>query len=364
MRQPVTLSWYIGRHFLGAAVAVLLGLAAVVMLFDVIELLRRTASKDDVSLDLVLQMALLKMPFMAQTVLPFSVLIGAMMAFWHLTRNLELVIARAIGVSAWQFLFPAVALAFLLGVLQVTILNPVASAMIASFDQLEAKHIRGQTNLLAVSENGLWLRQSDGNERSILHARRVGQDDMRLGEVTIYEFEGDDDFVRRIDAAAGDLVDGHWVLEDAAVWQAGATTERHDSLALPTDMTLERIQDSFAAPETMSFWELPAFIDILERAGFSGKRHRLYWHSLLAVPFLLCSMVLVGAACSLRLPRRGGILVMAASGLGAGFLFYFASDLIHALGLSGRIPPELAAWTPAAVSALLGVAVVLHLEDG
>ena len=114
----------------------------------------------------------------------------------------------------------------------------------------------------------------------------------------------------------------------------------------------------------MSFWELPRFISILESAGFSAVRHRLHWHSLLASPLLLCAMVLIAAIFSLRMTRRGGTLPWACAGLFFGFFLYFMSDVVFALGLSSRIPEVLAAWTPATVTTLLGVASLLHLEDG
>jgi lipopolysaccharide export system permease protein len=114
----------------------------------------------------------------------------------------------------------------------------------------------------------------------------------------------------------------------------------------------------------MSFWSLPAFIATLENAGFSALRHRLHWYATMAVPFLLCAMVLVAASFSLRLTRRGGTGLMLAGGVAAGFLLYFLSDLIMALGLTGAVPAPLAAWAPAGVSALLGLAMLFRLEDG
>ena len=102
---------------------------------------------------------------------------------------------------------------------------------------------------------------------------------------------------------------------------------------------------------------------MLEDSGFSSVKHRLHWHSLLAVPLLLCAMVLIAATFSLRFTRRG-TWVLVLGGLLTGFLLYFVSDLVLALGLSGKLPPVLAAWTPAVIFTLLGVAGLFHLEDG
>ena len=129
-------------------------------------------------------------------------------------------------------------------------------------------------------------------------------------------------------------------------------------------MTINQIQESFAPPETMSFWNLPGFIKTLEAAGFSAIKHRIHWHSILAIPMLLCAMVLIAATFSLRLTRRGGTGLLVVGGLFAGFFLFFMTDVVLALGMSGSIPVILAAWAPAGVFTLLGLAMLLHLEDG
>ena len=74
--------------------------------------------------------------------------------------------------------------------------------------------------------------------------------------------------------------------------------------------------------------------------------------------------VLVAATFSLRMQRRGGAVMLLVSGVAAGFLLYFVSDIVFALGLSAKIPVLLAAWTPAGVSMIFGASMLLHLEDG
>ena len=129
-------------------------------------------------------------------------------------------------------------------------------------------------------------------------------------------------------------------------------------------MSREKILDSFAPPETISFWDLPEFIELLENAGFSATQHKLQFHRLLATPLLLAALVLLAASFSLRSQRRGRVGLVILGGVLTGFLLYFVSNIVFALGLSGGIPVILAAWTPASVTLMLGIAVLLHLEDG
>jgi lipopolysaccharide export system permease protein len=90
----------------------------------------------------------------------------------------------------------------------------------------------------------------------------------------------------------------------------------------------------------------------------------MYWHSTLASPMLLCAMIFVAAVFSLRLPRRGGVTLLIVAGVTTGFLVYFLTNIISALGQSGEIPVVLAAWAPAMIALMLGGGLLLHLEDG
>jgi len=366
VRLSTTLSVYIGRNFLLNFV-VLFGLfLLLILLFDTVELMRRAAAKPNVPFSLVLEMALLKLPHMAQQIIPFAILFGGMMAFWRLTRTHELVITRAAGVSVWQFLFPVIGLSFMLGLFQIGILNPLASTTVTRYERIEAVHLKGQRSFLALSKAGLWLRQANTEGQSVVHSNFILQagNDVELRDVIVFNYKGADDFTGRIDAEYARLEDGFWHITNAWVHIPNEQPRFEKDYWLATDLTLNRIQDSFAPPETMSFWDLPGFIKTLESAGFSAIRHKLYWHSLLASPFLMCAMVLIAATFTLPHVRQGGGIFIIGGGVMTGFILYFFSDIVFALGLSDSIPIILAAWTPSGVATLLGLATLLHLEDG
>lgn len=360
-----TLSAYIARQFLVWFCAVFTAMLLIAFLLDYIELLRRGASKAQAALGILFEMAALKSPQMAQDILPFAILFGTMLAFWRLTRSNELVIARAAGVSAWQFLTPAALVAFAIGLFSVTLFNPIGSLMEAAYQRLESRILHEGSAQLLLSGAGLWLRQSDeaGNQ-IIIHADKVTSHHFRLAGVTLFFFNGLPQVTSRIDARAARLDSGAWLIEDGTRWLPDGPPESFARLLLPTDLTRRSIEESFAAPDTMSFWSLPGFIRLLQRSGFPAQRHRLYFDVLLARPFLLAAMVLVAATFSLRMQRRGGTTGMIVGGVATGFLLYFLSDIIFALGLSAKIPVTFAAWTPTGVGMIFGTSMLLHLEDG
>ena len=365
MRLSRTLSFYIGRQFFLSFICFTLGLILVISIFDTLELFRRVSDRQDgVSVQVVLSMALLKLPTMTEKAIPFSALLGAIFAFWRLNRNNEFVVARAAGVSIWQFLAPSIVFAILIGLLKIAVFNPFSSAMLLKYEILEAKYIRGKSSLAALANEGLWFRQSTGDGNYILHARNIIPREMRIEKVIVFLMQDADRFVARIDAPNAALEDGFWRLERAVVTAPNRAPAIYDIRLLPTDLTPGNINDSFAPPETISFWALPGFINILEKTGFSGVRHRLHWHTHLALPLMLAAVVILAATFSLRPIRRGGTAVLLVLGVGTGFLLYFLSDVVYALGVSSKLPVIMAAWSPALITSFLATAVLLHLEDG
>jgi lipopolysaccharide export system permease protein len=360
-----TLFRYIGRQFFGWCAGIFLAMLSIVFILDYVELIRRAGTRPDATLLVLLEMAALKQPYMAQQIMPFAILFGTMMAFWRLTRSHELVVARAAGISVWQFLAPPISGAFLIGVIVVTIFNPIASVMQASYEQLDNRILRGGGDQLNLLRSGLWLRQSDAKgDQAIVHANGFLVKQRALQDVMILFLADDTKLVKRIDAKEAVLKDGAWEVIDGYEWRPEQPLTPFARLEVATNLTARKIQDSLASPETMSFWELPGFINLLDSSGFSSQRHRLYFNALLSRPFLYAAMVLIAASFSMRMQRRGGATLMIAAGVAAGFALYFLSDVVFALGLSATIPIGLAAWTPTGVTCLLGTSLLLHLEDG
>jgi lipopolysaccharide export system permease protein len=365
MQLARTLSAYIARQFFGWFCGVFAAMAVVTFLIDYIELVRRGGARPEATLWLLFKMAGLQLPQTAQEALPFAILFGTMLAFWRLTRSNELIVARASGISVWQFLTPAVIVALFVGVFAVTIFNPVASVAEARFEALNTRVLKESSDELLLSSSGLWLRQSDSHRNQvIIHAEKRGANGFVLDGVTAFLFDGPIHYAVRVDARTATLEKGEWLIADGLRWVLDRPPQRFSALRLATQLTPRKIEESFASPETMSFWELPGFIALLEESGFPSQHHRLHFDVLLARPFLLCAMVLVAATFSLRTQRAGRVIAMIVAGVVSGFLLYVLSDVVYALGLAGRVPVALAAWTPTGICLIFGVSMLLHLEDG
>ena len=365
MTLSPTLFIYIGRQFLLWFLAVFFVMIAIIILVDAVELLRRSSTKVDATMAIVTSMALLRAPFLAQEAVPFAAMFGGILTYFRLTRNHELVVIRSAGVSVWQFMLPALLVVVMIGVVKVTLLNPLSSLLLTKFEQLEGEYLTGRSSLLAVSSSGIWLRQTYGeNGRAVIHAESIEPDNVELQQVIVFLLADEDRFIGRIDAKTARLSDGKWDITDAWLTGPEKPGEFVSSHSLATDLTSDKIQNSFASPETVSFWSLPRFIKILEETGFSALPHRLQLHTLIAEPVLLIAMVMIAASFSMRLSRRGGAPLLLGAGVLTAFLLFIVTNVVHAIGLGGTVPVALAAWTPAGVSLMAGIALLMHLEDG
>jgi lipopolysaccharide export system permease protein len=361
-----TLSRYFGMRFLNSVVGAFIGVVALAAMIDYVELMRRGADWPNATAWLLAKISLFRVPQLTERIMPFTVLVGAMSCYLTLSRRLELVVARAAGVSAWQFVAPAMIAAFVFGAVATTLYNPVAAVLHERSKRLEAEMQGDELHSSAVHANtsGFWVRQRSPDGAAIINAKSSRQQGSQLGSVSVYTFDSAGHHRERIEAKSANLEDGYWRLEDARIYVSGSRPRVEETYRLPTTLTLEQVRESFATPETVPFWQLPSYIELADRAGLVAAGYRLQYQQLLARPFLLAAMVMLAASVSLRFFRFGGVQKMVLSGISAGFLLFVLSKITEDMSKSELLSPVMAAWVPVLVGSLTGFVALLYQEDG
>ncbi|MDI9349396.1 MAG: LPS export ABC transporter permease LptG [Candidatus Symbiobacter sp.] len=363
-----TLSSYIGRRFLAWVGIILFAVTMLVGLANLLELLRKNAGNSNNSMTNLLAVVLYRLPFDLQYYLHFVVLFATIVCFWQLSRTSELIVARAVGVSARQFLMPVIILGILLAAVKILIWSPISAATYVRYQRLLAVVQGGVTTEFDLVANNLWLREKlNHNNFSgsyILHARSTGTDFAHLGRVSVMLFDEDGALVSRYDADQVVLLAGRWALSKVSQTLLGELPVPVADLTLPTEFTPRKIELSLSQPETLSFYALPRYIKLTEDAGFSALRQRLAYYQYWVTPALLMAMILLGASFALRITVRGGIGFLVAAGILAGFLFHFITDIVSAMGMAARIPTWLAVTATPVMVLLLAISLLLHYEDG
>ena len=359
-----TLSRYFGMRFISSVVGSFIGVIALAAMIDYVELMRRGADWPNATAWLLAKISMYRVPQLTERILPFTVLVGAMSCYLTLSRRHELVVARAAGVSAWQFVAPAVIGAFFLGAVATTVYNPISAMLHERSKRLEADMQGATLSALQQSTSGFWVRQKSSDGGAIINAITSREQVAQLGGVSVYTFDNNGHFQERIEVKSVALQDGFWLIEEARIYIPGKAPDLEQSYRLPTNLTLEQVRESFATPETVPFWQLPTYIDLADRAGLLAAGYRLQYQQLLARPFLLAAMVLLAASVSLRFFRFGGVQKMILSGISAGFLLFVLSKITEDMSKSELLSPVAAAWIPVVIGSLTGFVALLFQEDG
>ncbi len=258
-----------------------------------------------------------------------------------------------------------------IGVLATTVLNPLSAVFLAKSNELNNLYFHPNRDLVTVSKTGIWLRQpikpdaanGEKNGYALIHSVTFDKKDWQLNKVLVLFFDNADNFISRMDSPVAHLRQGYWQIYNPVINdKTGAQQLKTQEIA--TNLTTRKIEESFADPETISFWNIPEYLKVMEDTGFPVTHLYIHFQMLLAQPFLLAAMILLSASFSLRPPRMGGLATMIFLGIATGFLVFFFQSMLQAFGVSQKIPAGLAAWTPALVSLLLGTTALLHLEDG
>jgi len=200
---------------------------------------------------------------------------------------------------------------------------------------------------------------------AVINARSSREQGIALSGVTVFRFDDSDRFVQRIEAKSAQLHAGFWRLEEARIFAIETAPVDQDVYDLKTHLTQAQVRrESFASPDTVSFWQLSAYISLAENAGLATAGYRVQYYQLLMQPFYLAAMVLLAASVSLRSFRFGGVQQMILGGIVVGFLLYVMSKVTGDLSKAGLIPPVVAAALPPLAGGLTGVVMLLFQEDG
>ncbi|OPZ76316.1 MAG: Lipopolysaccharide export system permease protein LptG [Alphaproteobacteria bacterium ADurb.Bin438] len=205
------------------------------------------------------------------------------------------------------------------------------------------------------------------NDIMIINPKRILQDDekLTLKNASFIFTSKDNMFIKRIETNEALLQNGNFYIKSGDIYEAGLPPQPLNDFNIKTNLSLKKINENFASPESISFWDLSEFIYFFKNAGFSAHKHILYYNSLIVSPLLLCATAILAAAFSLSPNQRQiKVVTRVVIGISVAFLFFFITRVTYALGISSILPIALSVWSPVVIFIMLGVSVILHIEDG
>ena len=328
---------------------------------DMVELARRTSSIVDFTFLDLAWLAALRAPSFLQSIVPFVVLFAAMMTLLNLNKRHELVITRASGMSAWQFITPLCAGSLFIGLMTVGALNPLATSGLG-----QSEDVQIELGLKAPRDSNIvpWFRQPTPAGAVVIGAEQASSGGTRLGKPSFYFFDAGNNPISRVDAETGSLVGGKWILTNATIFKDGKPSEQQPTFTTPALIDADLLIQTLTPPETISFFALGKSMESARAFGLPDSPYAMRWHSLAALPALLVAMTLIAATVSLKFARFGHSSTAILGGILAGFLLYVVTAMAEALGSTGVIAPVISAWLPVVAASFFGVTFLLHREDG
>jgi len=348
---------YISRIFATRFLTVLLGVTSFVVLLDLLsngdEILEVASDRANG----MVQYAYLRLPEILSQVIPFCVLIAALLTLAELIRHSELVAIRSLGLSQFS-VFIAFAPCAMLIILGLVIVNEaLIPRSVAALRAWGVGDYGKGLGAISLSEGVRWMRQGP-------HVIRVSggpELDGRFGQILIFERDDEGQMVRRIEAAGADT--RTWTLYDVDVLSiASSTLESYDALVWPEYLRPADLIPSVTHPREMT---LPDVARAVEYEGFGLRPLFLYetwFHKKIAAPAAVLLMILLAVPLAHRYQRAGAITWMLVAGITLGFVFFVFDGMVLAMGEAGLLPPALAAWVPTLVMALIAQGLMYHYE--
>ncbi|PYE88540.1 LPS export ABC transporter permease LptG [Phyllobacterium leguminum] len=358
-----TLGRYVFMRYVKMTLYFIVGIFALALLLDFTENAGKLSALPDYTAWGALAISAMRIPFIMQQMIPFVALFSAMATLISLNRKYELVVARSVGVSAWQFLLPACLGAFLFGLATIFVLNPLAAYGYSKAEEIQAAWTGGRSTDSSESRVP-WLRQKTDEGETIIGAKHILNRGATLVDATFIELNKDETIGVRYDAKTAQLETGYWLLTDVTRFALAQEPQKIAQMRVATELRPEFVEERLAAPEAIPFYELPGKIEVARSFGYSANAFDMQFQSLLALPVLLIAMTLIAATVSLKFVRFGQSGTMILGGVIAGFVLYVVTVLVKAFGTAGFVPPFVAAWAPVVIAMFFGVSFLLHKEDG
>jgi lipopolysaccharide export system permease protein len=354
------LAFYMVRLFLTRSLAVLVALVLILMTLDLLgESGKILAVRGNGDPDLWRYVSL-RIPMLVSRFLPFSVLLGTLIAFVGLNQHSEVVAMKAAGLSAHQILAPLVVASIgIAGLLfafnEGVVVN--STRRVTAWSDNDYKPVPPASGIIG----NVWVLSGD----DLIRAGTVGGHPFAAQRVTIYDRSAGV-LQREIEAArALPRPDrGDWLLQNVRVYDANMNVVRRlPAMAAMQGITPNQLTLAKVDPTELDYWTLKKRIGELEAAGRPVEEAKAGLAHKISGPLSTLLMPLLAAVAAFGLARSGQVLLRAVIGMALGFAYFMVDNFSLAMGNAGTYPPLIAAWAPFLLFLLIGETVLIRTEE-
>jgi len=355
-----TVTIYMAKLFLTRSFAVLALLVLVLQALDLLGESDKILAYPGNGQAEILKYVSLRIPAIIQRFLPFSVLLGTLIAFMSLNQNSEVIAMKAAGLSAHQVLAPFIVASALLAGVSFAFNERIVTRAVSTLTKWDAVEY-GPIPDARGGVTNVWVRDGD----DLIHADVATGRGMatRLTKVSVYDRTGGR-LKSIVDADRAQPVEDGWELTNARSFDV-ATGERKilGTVRMANGVRPDQFTLSSVDPLGLPFGRLQEAIEDLDKAGRpTAALSANLWHKI-SGPLSTVLMPLLAAVAAFGLARSGKLFVRAVAGMALGFAYFVADNFGLAMGNLGAYSPMLAAWGPFVLFLALGEAVLIRTEE-
>ena len=317
----------------------------------------------NVSITTPIILSLLFVPSLLNYFFPFVILLSGMWFFLKIKKTDELTSLNVSGMSNLSIISIPSFLSIILGIFFVTALNPITSLLVKKYETVKGNYEKEQDYLATVTVNGIWIKERGLKANYMIRASHLEKENL-MG-VTIYEFDKDNNFTRRIEADSANITSLKWVLKNITVINSDGImlTEPIKDPFYFSMYDIKKIKSLYSNLDTISFWDLEHEINLLKQRGYSTREMQVKLHRSLAFPFFLLSMVLLSSVFTLGTTFKENNWTYVFLTIISSVLIFFFNDFSAALGKTDKLPIELSVWMPIAIIFVFSFVGIIHANQ-
>ena len=317
----------------------------------------------DADFYLPITLSLLYVPSLLYNMFPFIIFLSGIWFFLKIKKTYEARAINIFGMSNFSIILMPSILSIILGIFFITSINPITSLLVKKYETIKGSYERDKDYLAAITENGIWIKEKKLEINNIIRASSLKDED--LINVSIYEFDKENNFARRIEAKSANISSTKWSLKNVRIINGDGIilSENLKNYSYLSIYDAEKIKSLYSNLDTISFWSINNEIKLLEERGYSTKEMEAKLHRSYAFPFFLLSMLLLSSVFTLGVRSKENNWTYVFIAIIASVLIYFFNDFSAVLGKTEKLPMEIAVWMPLAIIFIFSAVGIIHANQ-
>ena len=317
----------------------------------------------EVGINIPIILSVLFVPSLLYNMFPFVILISGIWFFLRIKKTDEIIALKVSGISNFSIIIIPSIVSIILGILIITAFNPITSVLVKKYEIIKGSYEKDQEYLAAITVNGIWIKEKNINKNNIIRSSNLNNEN--LIRVTIYEFDKENNFIKRIEAKSANISSFNWILKDVTIIDAdgnylSSNISRLDYISM---YDIQKIKSLYSNLDTISFWNLKNEIQLLEARGYSTREMEAKFQRSFAFPFFLLSMVLLSGVFTLGMTFKENNWSYVFIAIITSVLIFYFNDFSAALGKTEKLPILISVWMPIVIIFIFSGAGVIHANQ-